>query len=649
MGLTRRAVAAALVAWSALVAWPVVAVAQKPESEPVPGVGVESDSGALRVVCEEAPAVFDLLCGSYKVLQERYLYDVIDEDLAAAAARGVREAGLHPRGEEDGDAPPCALPAPAFEQTCAEIDAVSDTEAAVWAASERMFESRGDQHTFLMSPSEYEGLQSRLASGRSYSGIGLSLGLLEGTVPCRELSAVCRPAVAEVFSGSPAERAGLMADDILLAFDDYVPSGSGCGLGGLPSFEPGTSVTVRVERDGREMSFVVEVDRSRLPVVGGRIVADTTGYLRLGSFIASADSAVASELQKLLEAGAENLVVDLRGNRGGLLKTAISIVGMFLDGGQVVLQEVSGLETVRHLVEGHGALANPVVLPVAVAVDGSSASASEVMTLALRDHGRAVVVGGNTFGKDTGQINEALYGRDGTLLGGARVTVFRWLGPDGTSAAGGIEPDVEIDFSGCWHPVGLARQVAAAAGLGGAVAADIDLGTERFDAVAALTADGVLAGSECGPGLLCPGEPVPRWMMAVWLVRVVDGQDPEPVSASRFVDVDADRWWAAYVERLAELGITGGCASEPARYCPDDPVTRAQMATFLGKAFVLDAAVPQGFTDTGDSVHAANIDALYRAGITKGCSAEPLRFCPQQATTRAQMALFLQQARTRLT
>ena len=616
-----------------------------PEAETEPEAGAETE--ADRAVCAEAPAVFDLLCRSYELLKEHYVDDIPDEDLAVAAARGVREAGLAPRGEQDEAAPPCALPAPAFEQTCVEIDAVGDTAAAVWAASEEMFAFLGDPNTFLMSRSEYEALLSRLKGGTPYAGIGLSLGLLDGTVPCRALSEMCRLAVAEVFAGSPAERAGLMADDILVSLDDFVPSGSGCGLGGLSSFEPGARVRVVVERDGLEMTFMVEADLVNVPVADGRTVAGKIGYLRLDSFGARADRALAWELQSLLNSGVEALVVDLRGNPGGFLKTVINIASMFLNHRQVVIQEVSRLDTLQHLVSGHGGFPNPAVLPIAVAVDQSSASASEVLTLALRDHGRAIVVGTTTYGKNTGQITQAVESRHGTLLGGARVTVFRWLGPDGASAAGGIEADVELDLSGCWHPIGLTRQVAAAAGLPGVAPADIELGTERYEAVEALTADGVLAGTGCGPGLFCPGDPIPRWLMAVWLVRVVDGEDPKPLSASRFADVDAGQWWATHAERLAELGITVGCAREPAQYCPDDPVTRAQMATFLKRAFVLDPAVPRGFADTDGSVHEAAIDSLHAAGITMGCSTEPLRFCPNQATTRGQMVLFLERVRNR--
>ena len=99
-----------------------------------------------------------------------------------------------------------------------------------------------------------------------------------------------------------------------------------------------------------------------------------------------------------------------------------------------------------------------------------------------------------------------------------------------------------------------------------------------------------------------------------------------------------------YVERLAELGITVGCKTEPFRFCPDQPVTRARMATFLARAFDLEAAPSAGFADTKGSTHETSIDALAAAGVTVGCKAEPLSFCPDQPVTRAQMATLLARA-----
>lgn len=163
-------------------------------------------------------------------------------------------------------------------------------------------------------------------------------------------------------------------------------------------------------------------------------------------------------------------------------------------------------------------------------------------------------------------------------------------------------------------------------------------------AIEALAALGVFDDTECGPRAFCPGEEVQRWTMAVWLVRVLDAAEPPEAAESSFADVDADRWWLAHVQRLAELEVTKGCATDPLRYCGDRPVTRAQMATFLVRAFNLEAAGAAGFTDIGSSGHEASIDALAAAGITAGCAADPPRFCGERPVTRAQMATLLARA-----
>ena len=154
---------------------------------------------------------------------------------------------------------------------------------------------------------------------------------------------------------------------------------------------------------------------------------------------------------------------------------------------------------------------------------------------------------------------------------------------------------------------------------------------------------GVLEGTDCAPGEFCPTAALQRWVMAVWLVRVLDGVDPV-LAATRFADVDPDQWWAPHVERLAVLGVTAGCATGPARYCPAASVTRAQMATFLTRAFNLGSASPFGFADIEGNTHEDNIDALAAAGVTAGCATGPARYCPAASVTRAQMATFLTRA-----
>ena len=156
----------------------------------------------------------------------------------------------------------------------------------------------------------------------------------------------------------------------------------------------------------------------------------------------------------------------------------------------------------------------------------------------------------------------------------------------------------------------------------------------------------VIAGTGCADSdELCPQEPLLRWEMAVWLVRVLDRADPPAVSSSRFADVDANAWWAPHAERLAELGIVMGCETEPLQLCPDDPVDRGQTAAFLAAAFDLPPADRAGFADvSADHPFAEDIDRLAGARVTAGCQVDPARYCPQRNVTRAQMSTFLARA-----
>ena len=158
--------------------------------------------------------------------------------------------------------------------------------------------------------------------------------------------------------------------------------------------------------------------------------------------------------------------------------------------------------------------------------------------------------------------------------------------------------------------------------------------------VAALAAMGVFAGTECDAGF-CPGEPLDRKTMAVWVVRILDGNDPAPVSESRFDDVAG--WHARFVERMAELGVTAGCG-DGSGFCPDRSVSRAQMAVFLSRAYDLPDGPDPGFSDVpSDAWYAAAVSKLAASQITAGCG-DGAAFCPGRDTTRAQMATFLYRA-----
>ena len=139
----------------------------------------------------------------------------------------------------------------------------------------------------------------------------------------------------------------------------------------------------------------------------------------------------------------------------------------------------------------------------------------------------------------------------------------------------------------------------------------------------------------------CEGD-LARWEAAVWFTNALD---LVPAAAVSFGDVPNDTQFAVAVSSLYGEGLTAGCATEPLRYCPDDYTTRAQMASFLAQAFDLEADDPNVFTDVDpDGVHARSIAAVWEAGIADACGTEPLRFCPEEHITRRQAAEWLERA-----
>ncbi len=197
-------------------------------------------------------------------------------------------------------------------------------------------------------------------------------------------------------------------------------------------------------------------------------------------------------------------------------------------------------------------------------------------------------------------------------------------------------------------PTGIANGSAAGATViaqGGLPYTDLNDTSVHYSDIKVLADDGIFDGTDCDPGRFCPDEPLKRWTLAVWLVRILDGDDP-PNERSRFSDVAGSPWWEGHVERLAQLRITFGCGTGPS-FCPDQSVSRAQMASFLTRAFKLSAAADAGFEDVGATYYnRADIDALAASGVTLGCHTSRQLFCPDEPTTRAQMASFLHRART---
>jgi len=176
---------------------------------------------------------------------------------------------------------------------------------------------------------------------------------------------------------------------------------------------------------------------------------------------------------------------------------------------------------------------------------------------------------------------------------------------------------------------------------------DVPLSHPFYNVITNFALSGYTSGCSVTPSLYCPNDPVTRAQMAIFLNRGVKGQDftPEPATGTVFDDVPIGTFADAWIETFKELQITGGCSTNPPLYCPDDPITRSQMAVFLlkvihGSAYNAPPATGTAFADVSATDFAANwIEQLAKENITGGCGNGD--FCPNDAVTRGQMAAFL--------
>src|ERR671923_885500 len=248
--------------------------------------------------------------------------------------------------------------------------------------------------------------------------------------------------VLRVFDGSPAKGAGIRRGDFILAVNGHSIAGVNSETATARIKGPaGTSVELRVFTPGEDRDRTVKVERERIevPVARGRLFerdGHKLGVAELFAFSDGAHALLSREIKKLRARGAEAIVLDLRGNPGGLLLEAVAVSSLFIEHGEIV--SVRG----RHRAERtHDALGDAILpegVPVVTLVDGGSASASEIVTGALRDRDRAEVVGTRTFGK--GLVQEVEHLSNGGVLD---LTVANYYLPDGeTISTKGIKPQV---------------------------------------------------------------------------------------------------------------------------------------------------------------------------------------------------------------
>lgn len=327
------------------------------------------------------------------------------------------------------------------------VDEVDESKL-VYGAVTGMVE-RLDEHSRFLPPDRYRALREDTEG--AYAGVGIALTPDAHGVPV----------VSEVVDGSPAARAGLRVGDRVVAIDGFATADSRGAWRGTLRGREGTRVTLDVARRGwsEPRSFALVRRVIEIPDVDSRSLGGGIAYVRIRQFQQGTDKAVRRALAaERKAAGGElaGIVLDLRGNPGGLYDQGVAVADIFLREGVIVT--VRGRRGLAVEEERAHAARTWSGTPMAVLIDEDTASAAEIVAGALQDHGRAVLVGQTTYGK--GSVQSFLDLGDGS---GLKLTTARYFTPTGRSIHGiGIEPDLAVEGAGSQ----LDRATKALAGLG---------------------------------------------------------------------------------------------------------------------------------------------------------------------------------------
>jgi carboxyl-terminal processing protease len=311
---------------------------------------------------------------------------------------------------------------------------IPDARQQVYGAIRGLAESYKDPYTVFVEPAAREVERDELRG--HFGGIGARLGRDDaGNM------------VLTVMRDRPAARAGVIDGDVLLAVDGMAitPQMSVEDTIALIRGDAGTVVALTLRRAGETRPFNVTVVRERIetPSVEWRVLDKErhVGYARVGIFAEGTSKELLAGIEDLHAQGVEKLVLDLRGNGGGLLDAAIETTSLFLKQGNVLREVKRGGQERYYPTKRVSSPAQ--TWEIALLVDGGTASASEILAGALQDNGRAVLIGEKTFGK--GSVQEVHELQDGSSL---HVTVARWLTPNRHQIdKAGLEPDVPVTIS----------------------------------------------------------------------------------------------------------------------------------------------------------------------------------------------------------
>lgn len=304
-------------------------------------------------------------------------------------------------------------------------------EEKIYGAIVGMVDALGDPYTRFLPPEDNKDFAESISG--NFSGVGMEIGKKDGLI-----------VVISPLKDTPADKAGIEAGDIVLKIDEKITSEMSVDEAvSLIRGEKGTTVELTIAREGDSEPRVIKVVREniRIPTLDYENRKDGIFVISLFNFSAGVENDFRKALREFVLSKSDKLILDMRGNPGGYLDAAVDISSWFLPTGKIIVQEDFGKNGEEKIFRSKGYNIFNQNLNMVVLVDGGSASASEIVAGALKEHGVAKIVGEKTFGK--GSVQELIPISADTSL---KVTIARWLTPNGVSISeSGLEPDIKVE------------------------------------------------------------------------------------------------------------------------------------------------------------------------------------------------------------